>query len=68
MTHFIVTQIGKLSFIGQKTLLEKEKMLVTHNVFESRLPSGSEKMGLCGTGLVYDLNSTNNFILDIRPK
>ena len=41
----------------QKTLLKKEKMLVTnifsfsHNVFKNLLLQGPQKLGLCGKGL-----------------
>ena len=48
----------KLSFIGQNTLWEKKKMLVTsifffsHNVFKWLFAPVRQKLSLCGKGLI----------------
>ena len=51
----------KFSFIGQKTLWEKKKMLVTsifffsHNVFKSLFAPAHQKSSLCGKGLIHGM-------------
>ena len=56
---------------GKKTLLEKEKMLVTnifsffHNVFKSPLSQGHLKSGLCGKELKWYARKTPQAQLDI---
>ena len=59
-TNQILLKLWILSWIGLKTLWEKEKMLVTsifsfsHNVFKSFLFQGCLKSGLFGKGLMQE--------------